>query len=436
MSETKKDEFVDEFETDMTDGKAAQEERPEVGAEDIASARTADEFDAAAAEDPLGDTPDEFAEDLGDVTLEELDEFDSTVNFEKFIVLSKKDLLNFCRVVEPLTKASVDEYGKCVMIRCIDKDSVELLYTNAPSNVAMKVPNKSGKTMKPFAMTVVNLKKLATGAYASLILVEENDEIHFALGTDLLYVETKPLKEINYNFKRKNTPATIDKALSSYVFKKVGSILSSATSAQEKVIVIKNNHALFNTGFFSAKARSPFGESQDFIMYFSMANLLATLSDISKVDIHYGIEEPVMALNCDGLIYVEIPIGISDKVKEFYSPQAENSLKFTPSIGVVNDALLRILLMVKTLDYLSDIVTIGFTKENMTFAISTQNQSKHYHYKFAIIEGAPEVVGEMKVSADIIKNYFDITGNDVKYAFTEEGLGIENEQGRFLVRKS
>ena len=46
--------------------------------------------------------------------MEQVDEFNTSIDYDNFIVLAKKDLANFCRVVEPLTKQSIDEYGKCV----------------------------------------------------------------------------------------------------------------------------------------------------------------------------------------------------------------------------------------------------------------------------------------------------------------------------------
>ena len=75
-------------------------------------------------------------------------------NYENFIVLSKRELSQFIRAVEPLTKATVDQYGKSLSIRSVDDNTVELRYANSPYKVAMTINNKSGKQISTFYMTV------------------------------------------------------------------------------------------------------------------------------------------------------------------------------------------------------------------------------------------------------------------------------------------
>ena len=112
---------------------------------------------------------DSFESSIVDMDSNQIDEFSENLDYEKFIVLAKKDLTNFCRIVEPLTKITVDEYGKSVQIMSVDKDTVELKYINNPYIVSMRFANKSGKQISTFYITVSNLKKLVTNAYTSLV---------------------------------------------------------------------------------------------------------------------------------------------------------------------------------------------------------------------------------------------------------------------------
>ena len=92
--------------------------------------------------------------------LENIDEFNSTIDYEKYIVLPKKELNNFCRIIENLTKSAIDDYGKSVLIRCLSATSVELVYVNNPFGASLIVENKSGKTVKTFAVAATTLKKV------------------------------------------------------------------------------------------------------------------------------------------------------------------------------------------------------------------------------------------------------------------------------------
>jgi len=388
-------------------------------------------------EDDFDLTPDVLETAIADMDKDLIDDYSDNMNYESFVVLNKRDLLNFCRVVEPLAKATIDDYGKSVFITSLDKDQVELRYFNKPHIVAVKVANKSGKTIRPFTILISTLKKLVINAYSSLVFVDENDEINVALCESLLYLETKPLQESLYKFSRSNPTNLMDKELSVYTFKKIGSMLSCSDRAAEKIIVVKNNWCNFNTGYFSAKSKSPFGVSPDFIVYKAVADVLGILAEISKVDLKYELIENKLILCCDGAIYCELPISGSDKVSEFYSPSMEHALGFNADIVVLNDSLLRLIQVVKSLDYLSDIVTLEFNKvPELLFTINTTNQTKPSVYKFSVLEGTPDRIGDMKVSVEILKNFFEVAGSDIKYAFTEEGLGLKNDVGVFIIRRA
>lgn len=414
-----------------------EEEAVETKVEDIAPVSKAPEAPDAGIGDSFDDIDIEsFEAQVNNIKSEDIDDFSDKMDYESFIVISKRDALAFCAVVEPLAKTAVDDYGKSVYIRSISTDVVELNYLNEPSRVVMSVANKSGKKIRDFAILVTTLKKLVSNAYSSLVFVAEGEEINIALCDSLMYLETKPLLFDDYNFEKKDTKDFMDKELASYTFKRVGAMLNASDRASEKVVVIKNNFANFNTGFFAAKSKSPFVKSEDFVIYKMVTDVINVLAVLSKVDLRFSTHENLLVLSCDGSIYCELPVATGEKVSDFYSPVSENALKFETPISIVQDSLLRLIQVTNSLDYLSEIITLNLEKKKLELIIHSTNQSKLSKYSFDILEGEPERIGEMKLSCKVLISFFGITGTNIKYAFTEEGLGIKNENGVFLLRRS
>lgn len=396
-------------------------------------------------EEVLNSSIDDFESSIAEMTGSEVDEFSEQMDYEKFVVLDKKDLTTFCRLIEPFTKVAVDEYGKCAYIESLNEDTVEIKYVGKPYVVAMTIANKSRKTIDSFAISVSILKKLVTNSYASLIFVENEDsgksEYSISVCNSLLYVETKPLRPEVYKINKVDTVPTIDKQKALYTFKTIGSILSCADRAAEKVVIIKNNKAYFNTGYFVAKTESPFGETQDFVIWKSVSDLIAVLSDVSKNSINYYLDSTVkgaekIVLLADGSIYCEAPFGPEARVPEFYNPNIETLLSFNATVSIMNDSLLKLIALVKNLDYLSNIVSIEFTDDKVKLLIYSQDMQRHSTYEFPIVEGVPENKGVLKSQVDVLKTFLELTGTDVTYAFNLNGLGIHNINGSFLMRKS
>lgn len=386
--------------------------------------------------DPFDLNPTFLENAISDVELNEFDEFNANVDFDKFIVLSKKELANFCRMVEPLTKASIDDYGKSVFIKCIDDSNVEIRYFNNPYVLTLRVDNKSGKQISSCAVSFNTFKKLITSAFASIILVEQDNEIYISLCESLLYLETKPLKEELYNLDKHVTEHVLDREISCFNFKKLSSIFSCTERASEKVVVVKDNNCIFNTGIFVARSKSPFLDNVNCVLYKQSVDILGIISEISKVSVKYSLADNILYVSCDDVFYCELPIGSEEKINDFLSPATNNLLSFDANISIINDNLLRLISIVQSLDYLSDIVTIEFTKKDMNFKISTNNQSKTSVYTFPFVEGTAEVEGEMKLTTSVLKIFLQIVGSDVSYNFNSTGLCIKNEFGKFLLRKS
>lgn len=354
-------------------------------------------------------------------------------NYEKCVVLNSKELNYLCKLIEPLTKASIDEYGKSVYFTCVDAETVEVRYYNNPYVIVGKVRNVSGKVVKDFAILVSTLKNLLSNSFASLVLVEQDGELNLAFGEQLIYIETKNLRKEVYAIEHKDVTESIDKEIANYVFKTVGSILSQTERASEKVIVIKDKVATFNTGVFTAAITSPFSGDESMVIYKQVSDSIATLSD-GVGDLAYGVGDVLVVKN--DTLYCEFPVGLGDRVNAFVSPSAQMALQFKADIEVNDESLYSLVKLVQSLDYLSDVVKVGFIGSDMVFELSTQNNARTFPYKFPVIAGAPEVSGDMAITIGVLKVFLDIVGIDVKYSFTAMGLGIKNELGSFLIRKS
>ena len=277
---------------------------------------------------------------------------------------------------------------------------------------------------------------MVTNSFASLIFVEEGEEMNISLCESLLYLDTKPLKEDLFTVKRCETPGIIDKDIANYAFRRVGSALSLTERASEKTLVIKDGKVHFNTGIFAACAKSPFDGETSFVLYKQVVDIIAVLSEISKVGLTYALDGDVLHLNCDGNFRIITQVGVGERVEQFLSPTADYVLNFSAGVSLVSESLLRLISTVKSLDYLSEIITLNVNKDSFAFEIVSVNHSKKSTYTFAILDGTPEQLGTMKVSVDILQTFFSIAGDDVIYAFNQNGLGIENSMGKFLLRKS
>lgn len=377
--------------------------------------------------------PEELEQALASVTDDDVD-LSASVDYEKFIVLSKKEVANFIRLVEPLTRAAIDDYGKSIFVHCNEDGSVSLKFFNNPYFLTAKVSNHAGTSVRDFAINVVTFRKLVCSAFSSLILVEQDDDINIAFAGQLLFVNSQNLLGSQYEIAEKTAPLTIDKELATYTFKNVSSILSQTDRAFEKVAVVKKGQVWYNTGVFTSSSKSPFSGDDDMVVFKQVADCISTLADIAKGEIRYGIGEKSMTLKVDNY-YAELPVALGAKVDEFVSASANIALQFNADIEVVNDTLGQLISIVKSLDYLSKNIKLSFTDASMDFEISTSNFAKQFRYSFPIVAGRPDVTGSMNLTAEVLQLFINLVGSDIKYSFTNQGLGIENQCGRYLLKR-
>ena len=185
---------------------------------------------------------DEIA-DFTDADLQS-DEFLKNLDYDQFLILSKKDLTDFLRIVEPWTKVSPDLYGKAVMIESVDSNQVVIRYVNHPTYVQKVLTNKSNKSCPTFFLQVDVLKKIVTESYASVVFVYENDEVNISLLDNLLYVQTIRLNEAEYQIEGKEKHfKNVDTEVAKLLFKRVANILNLTDRVSEKNIVFKEEKA-------------------------------------------------------------------------------------------------------------------------------------------------------------------------------------------------
>jgi len=364
----------------------------------------------------------------------QIDEYASDLEYEKYIVLNKKDLSSFCRLVDPLTKSAVDLYGKSVKFSCVN-DEVQVTFLNRPLIVQCSIPNRSGKTVADFIITVETLKKLVSQAYASLILVEDENGINLLLCEQLLFLQTQPLDLALYNITPKETAKELDPELAQYAFRRVSQSLSLTDRASERNIAVKGGSLYYNTGSFMAKVASPFAADDSFVVGQTTAGTLATFTDLSKASIQYQVYGSTIALRSEGF-YAELNVSPSEKVDLFISPNADFLLSGDATAKIMNDNLIHILTVVRSLDYLSNFVTIGFTYSGISLKLVASNNQKSSTYDFPLLSGAITTEGEMRIAVDTLKLFLAIAGQDCSYNFTDSGLSIATDSGRFLLKKS
>lgn len=379
-------------------------------------------------------------EELKELDFDMIPEVESVreeLSYDKYVVLSSKELSAICRLVEPLTKSGIDDFSKCVYFACVCDDVVEVRYYNQPYVIVGKVHNASGKRIKDFAILVSTLKSFLSNGFSSVVLVEEKDEINLAFGEQLMYVETKNLRSEMYSFEEREVSGIVSHELANYVFKVVGSVLSMTERASEKVVVVKDGQVNFNTGVFVASIKSPFSGDESMVIYKQVSDSIASLADIAKTGIRYGIvpESSVLVVKSDEM-YCEFPVGLGERVNAFISPSVQMALQFKADVSVRDEMLYSLVKLVQSLDYLNDVVTVGFDSSNMSIKLSTKNGARVFPYTFRVVGGVPEVSGDMSMAIGILKVFLDIVGAEVKYAFNGMGLGIKNEIGTFLIRKA
>lgn len=371
--------------------------------------------------------------DKGDKPVKAVEEEVLDLSYDRCIAVSRQDLANFLKVVDPLTKATIDDYGRCVYFECVGGD-VEIRYVNRPYTLAGRFTNRSGKEVGPFAVAVETLKQLLTGGFSTVIFVETEDGISFVFGGQLIFVRTVALDAAVYSFPRKEASNKLDVELAQYAFSKVGTVLSLSERASEKIIVVKDGRLWFNTGSFAAKIDSPFEGDVEMLLFSQVVSVISNFAGFCDT-LTYSVDGGSIIISCGDLYYAELPIGIAERVKDFYSKGTEVALGFVADVAVVDDNLSKFLALVNSLSYWADNVDVECSASDLQFTLHTDNKANTTVYKFPVSSGIPEFKGSFSVSIKLLRTFLAIVDSGM-YSFTENGIGVVNGFGSFLVRVS
>ena len=402
-----------------------------------------DEFTGSEAQtDPefLQEGGDFSAEGLTDIEKMEqelaMGEFDDDQNlqgldYENFVILKKQEILKFLRAVEPWIKVSVDQYGKCIRIRSLSADEVELSYINNDLAVVAKLPNRSGKTIPEYFMQVTTFKRIITETYASLVLVHENNELNIALLDNILFVETLKLNSEEYHsIEMPDKLTQVDTEALTLVTKKLSFVLSATDRAAEKIINFDGEHAYISTAVFAAVVKNPFQEGSMAISKVCL-DLLGVLTEVSKLTFNVAVTDKHMLIEVDGLWKVRIPIYKLDNV---LVDKAKDVTGFQGTIEVSNESLIKLVDVTRSFEYLSEVLEFRVSDElHVDVRSKDLTRTVSYHFPF---QGTPESLDEViRVSAAVVKPYLHL-GADAKYAFTRQGWGLDTAWGKLLIRKT
>lgn len=353
------------------------------------------------------------------------------LDYESFIILKKQDLLKFMRAVEPWVKISVDQYGKCVRLRSVSDDEVELAYINGNVSIQARLVNRSGKKIPTYYLQIATFKKIISQTYASLVLVHENEELNISLLDNLLFVETIKLNDEEYkDIEIPDHMTAVDTGALTLITKKLAFVLASTDRVAEKVVNFDQEHAYFSTSVFAATVTNPFTFG-DFAISKVCIDLLGILTEVSKLTFNVVRDDKSLIIEVDGLWKVAMPIFKYDQVAV---SRAKDVTSFEGTVQVANESLVKIIDVTQSFDYLSEVLEFRVGSQ-LQVSVRSKDLTRRVDYQFPY-EGKPEVSDEViRVSAAVVKPYLHL-GGDAKYAFTKQGWGLQTTWGNLLIRKT
>lgn len=366
-----------------------------------------------------------------------IDEFTKNLDYAEFLILSKKEISEFLRLVEPWSKVSVDNYGKSVRIWSVSSDTVSLQYVNSPTFLQSVVGNKSGKTMPDFFIRVDLLKKIVSESFASVVFVRENDEVNLALLNNLLYVETQNLKSAEYDYKfPEGKCLDLDLERGTFLFKKLSFALAATDRVAEKSIVIKDDKSYISTNAFVAEVDSPFSEAVSLVLFKPVVDTLGLMVGEAKTSAKVTVNEAgsLLSIVVDGKTTAVVQV--HKNVDQFLNPRTQMLLNFKPNVCVENDSLLRLAQVVSSFDYLSSALSIAIEGDSMVVTVLSSDLSRKVKYSFSVTKEGDVDDVEMKIGSDLLKNYLEFAGKVARYSLQESGLGLELVNGKFLILRN
>jgi len=382
--------------------------------------------------DDLSDLEDQ----LLNITTEDLetDSFVIDLDYPEFIILSKKDVSEFLRVVEPWTKITVGLYGNCVRISSVGEAQVKLDYVNPPMFATSTIANHSKKAIPTVYIDIHYLKRIVTESYASVVLVWDKDSLNISVASSLVYIETVSLNDAEYAeiAIQEEYPNTMNPDIANTIFKKLNFALEVSDRASEQVVVFTNGHSYLNTLSVAAKIQQPFSEPIEAVFFKGVVSHLSILLGIAKQPLMFCFKDNYAYINMDNKIFTRVPI--SNDVSRFWHTSTDQFFQLSTEIKVVNDNLLKIASLVKAFDFLNKVVQLTFLDEELTVTVMSHSLKRKDEIKFPI-QSSGKVDSSLQISSALLVPFLSVSGSDVSYGVNEMGLSVITEQGILLLKK-
>lgn len=379
--------------------------------------------------------PNDIDDELNSV--EEVQVVTENLDYDKYIVIDRKDLTNFVHLVSSLSRQSVDAVGRSIFFDCSAQGVITLKYSNTPFFATMTVSNKSVKTVKDFALSIATVVKLLSQGFSALVIVEDEDgNLNIAVADSLLYLDSINISSDVYAHINHEVTKVLNKEVTSYVFKTLGSALSLTDRTSEKVIVMKDGKAHFTTGAFIAETTTPFDPEDNFIVYRTVADIMATIVDSTSSELRYSIVDDDTLVISDGCsIYIELVVGSGMLIPKFLSPAAGLQLSFDADVQLMNDQILRLTQVVSSLEYFASQAVLEFSGSALKITFEAASSGKKSTFTFRTLSGSFSE-GTMKVAIPTLKMILNLLGSaDTQYALTDNGLGLQTSNTKLLIRK-
>lgn len=358
-----------------------------------------------------------------------------SINYDNYILLSKKELSEFLRVIEPWSKVTTDSYGKCVRVTCPYKDQVLLQYANLPNQISTICINKSEKTVPEFFIQIELIKKILSESYTSVAFVYENNEMNIALLDKLLFIETLPLSSEIYTTPPIDSPLTsqVDIEKANYIFKKMSFMLNLADRVSEKVMIIRDDKVIVNTNAFVAEFDSPFSSPLQATLYKTVTDTLGLFTELAKTSIvtNFSRDMKMLHISVDGKLEAHLSI-ISD-IEQFLSPRVDALLNFTPNITIQNDIILRLAQVATSFDYLNNTLSFNLQPDLLKVSIVSSDLTRKTDYDLQITSPSQITPSEIKLGSKLLKSCLEALGGISKYHLSPQGLGLSTDVGKVLI---
>jgi hypothetical protein len=367
---------------------------------------------------------------------EDITEFESSftkLDYRNMIILPKKPILAFLRMVESWTKVSIDTYGKALRIESISPDLVELTYSNKPTLISVKVPNMSGKIIGKHFLRIEVLKRTAAQSSNQVCLVEEDEGLFIPLSTQLVMVETIKLHDSVFNVEQEGKEVSfgsIDVASFSELIKNFNTISAFSERAQDKTIkFFSDNTAHVVSPAIRLLANSPFNLNT--INFEIPKTFIESLQIIvnSTLGVDYKITE------VKERFYLSVSVGAHVYILSQISPSQANSNGAQSRENTFTtdwDAIKQLSRIVSSFDYYNPVIGLAYRDNEIIAETKTKDLTHTSHLNFPASSGVRNSL-DLKFNAKIITN---ILSQDVvveQASFTEKSIIFYTQNSEITV---